>query len=312
MEVGNRTVLTEFILLGFSGNRQMQLILFSLFLLLYLATMSGNMTLVVLILIDSRLHTPMYFFIGNLSLLDFWYPSVYSLRILFTCLSKDKRLSIPGCAAQFFFSCVAVYTECYLLTAMSYDRYVAICSPLLYSAKMSTSLCSGLVIGSYVGGLLNGMAHTANTFRMSFCGDNTIDHFFCDVLPLIEKVCTDTRTYVKIISIMDAITVISCLLPITISYLNILVAILRIRSASGRRKAFSTFASHLVSVTFFFGSLLFMYSNPSSTTHPEGNKVGSLFYTLLNPLLNPVIYSMRNKDVKEAFKKAIQTMKQRT
>ncbi|XP_042531645.1 olfactory receptor 9G4-like [Dipodomys spectabilis] len=308
MELRNHTSLTEFILLGFSTDPRWQVVLFVLFLLLYLSTMAGNMTLVFLIWNDPRLHTPMYFFIGNLSFMDFWYTSVYSPRILATCLSEDKRISLLGCAAQFFFSCVAAYAECYLLAVMSYDRYVAICSPLLYSAKMSTSLCIGLVVGSYLGGFMNAIAHTTNTFRMSFCGDNTIDHFYCDVLPLIKMICTDTTLYVKIISILDGVTVASCLIPIVLSYLNILLTILRIRSASGRQKAFSTFASHLVSVTLFYGSLLFIYSNPSSQYHKETTKVGAMFYTLINPLLNPLIYSLRNKDVKEAFRKARQTV----
>uniref|UniRef100_A0A8C0XN45 Olfactory receptor n=1 Tax=Castor canadensis TaxID=51338 RepID=A0A8C0XN45_CASCN len=306
MEVGNRTILTEFILLGFSADPQWQLILFGTFLMLYLVTLLRNMTLVILIRIDSWLHTPMYFFIGGLSFLDFWYTSVYTPKILVNCVSEDKRISLSGCGAQFFFSCVAAYTECYLLAAMAYDRYVAICNPLLYSGIMSTSLCTGLVSGSYIGGFLNAIAHTANTFRLSFCGSNVIDHFFCDVLPLVKTSCTDTKMYVKILSSMVGFTVLSCLLAILISYFNILLAILRILSASGRHKAFSTCASHLVSVTLFYGSLLFMYSRPSSKYSLERDKVAALFYTIINPLLNPLIYSLRNKDVKEAFRKVTQ------
>ncbi|XP_048216836.1 olfactory receptor 9G4-like [Perognathus longimembris pacificus] len=308
MEVENRTILTEFILLGFSTDPHWQWILFGIFLIIYLLTLSGNMTLVILIRIDSRLHTPMYFFIGGLSFLDFWYTSVYTPKILVNCVSEDKRISLAGCGAQFFFSCVAAYTECYLLSSMSYDRYVAICNPLLYSATMSASVCMRLISGSYLGGVLNAIAHTANTFRLSFCGENVIDYFFCDVLPLIKKSCTDTRVYGKILSSMVGFTVLSCLLAILISYFNILLAILRIRSASGRRKAFSTCASHLVSVTLFFGSLLFMYSRPSSNYSLERDKVAALFYTIINPLLNPLIYSLRNKDVKEALRKATRTV----
>uniref|UniRef100_A0A8C9NX40 Olfactory receptor n=1 Tax=Spermophilus dauricus TaxID=99837 RepID=A0A8C9NX40_SPEDA len=305
MEIGNRTILTEFILLGISADPRWQLILFVIFLMLYLLTMSGNMTLVILIKIDARLHTPMYYFIGSLSFLDFWYTSVYTPKILAICFSKDKRISLAGCGAQFFFSCLAAYTECYLLAAMSYDRHAAICNPLLYSGTMSASVCIGLVAGSYIGGFLNAIAHTANTFRLSFCGNNVIDHFLCDVLPLVKMSCTDTRVYVIILSSMVGFTVLSCLLAILISYFNILLAILRMRSASGRRKAFSTCASHLVSVMLFYGSLLFVYSRPSSSYSLERDKVAALFYTIINPLLNPVIYSIRNKDVKEAFRKAI-------
>ncbi|XP_062951854.1 olfactory receptor 9G4-like [Cynocephalus volans] len=308
MEVGNRTVLTEFILMGFSGNPQWQLILFGIFLTLYLATLSGNMILVVLIRIDSRLHIPMYFFIGNLSFLDFWYTSVYTPQILATCVSEDKRISLAGCGAQLFFFCVVAYVECYLLAAMAYDRHVAICNPLLYSGTMTGSLCTGLVAGSYIGGFLNAIAHTANTFRLNFCGKNIIDHFFCDAPPLVKMSCTDTRVYEKVLLGVVGFTVLSSILAILISYFNIVLAILRIRSASGRRKAFSTCASYLISVMLFYGSLLFMYSRPSSTYSLERDKVAALFYTVVNPLLNPLIYSLRNKDVKEAFRKATQTV----
>ncbi|EHA97419.1 Olfactory receptor 9G4 [Heterocephalus glaber] len=280
MDLGNHTALTEFILLGISADPHWQLIMFAIFLMLYLATMAGNLTLVVLIRIDPRLHTPMYFFIGSLSFLDFWYTSVYTPKILANCFSEDKRISLAGCGAQFFFSCFAAYTECYLLSAMAYDRYMAIGSPLLYSGIMSTTLCTGLIAGSYTGGLLNAMAHTANTFRLSFCGQNIIDHFLCDVGPLVKMSCTDTHVYVKILSSLVGFTVLSCLLVILISYFKILLAILRIRSASGRRKAFSTCASHLVSVTLFYGSLLFVYSTPSSSYSLERDKVAALFYTI--------------------------------
>lgn len=309
MEVGNRSVLTEFILVGFSANPQWQLILFAIFLTLYLMTLSGNMTLVILIRIDSHLHTPMYFFIGNLSFLDFWYTSVYTPKILANCVSEDKRISLAGCGAQLFFSCVVAYTECYLLAVMAYDRHMAICNPLRYSGAMSSSLCSGLVAGSYIGGFLNAIAHTANTFRLSFCGKNIIDHFFCDAPPLVKMSCTDTRVYKKVLLGVVGFTVLSSILAILISYFNILVAILRIRSASGRRKAFSTCASHLISVMLFYGSLLFMYSRPSSTYSLERDKVAALFYTVVNPLLNPLIYSVRNKDIKEAFWKATQSLR---
>uniref|UniRef100_G3W8V8 Olfactory receptor n=1 Tax=Sarcophilus harrisii TaxID=9305 RepID=G3W8V8_SARHA len=309
VEVGNRTTLNEFILIGFSADPRMQLIFFGAFLALYLITLAGNMILVVLIRIDSRLHTPMYFFIGNLSFLDFWYTSVYTPKILATCISEDKRISLAGCGAQLFFSCVVAYTECYLLAAMAYDRYVAICNPLLYSAAMSRSLCVGLVTGSYVAGFLNAIAHTANTFRLKFCGKNIIDHFFCDAPPLVKMSCTDTKVYEKVLLGVVGFTVLSSILAILISYFNILLAILRIRSASGRWKAFSTCASHIISVMLFYGSLLFMYSRPSSTYSLEKDKLAALFYTVVNPLLNPMIYSFRNKDVKEAFKKAIHSIK---
>ena len=309
MDVGNRTILTEFILLGLSTDPQWQLILFGIFLTVYLVTLSGNMTLVILIRIDSHLHTPMYFFIGNLSFLDFWYTSVYTPRILATCVSEDKRLSLAECGAQLFFSCVVAYTECVLLAAMAYDRHMAICDPLLYSSSMSPSLCTRLVAGSYIGGFLNAIAHTANTFRLSFCGKNIIDHFFCDAPPLVKMSCTDTKVYEEVLLGFVGFTVLLSILVIIISYFHILLAILRIRTASGRRKAFSTCASHLVSVTLFYGSLLFMYSRPSSAYSLKRDKMAALFYTVINPLLNPLIYSLRNKDIQEAFWKAAKTIR---
>lgn len=204
------------------------------------------MTLVFLICIDFRLHTPMSFFIGNLSFLDFWYTSVYTPQILAICVSEDKHISLAGCEAQFFFSCAVTYTECYLLAVMAYDRHAAICNPLLYSSAMSSSLCIALVVGSYIGGFLNAIAHTANTFRLSFCGKNIIDHYFCDVAPLVKMSCTDTHVYEKVLLGMVGFTVLSNFLAILISYVNILRAILWIHSASGRCKAFSTCASHLI------------------------------------------------------------------
>ena len=306
MEVGNRTLLNEFILLGLSTDPQWKLTLFGIFLILYLITLSGNMSLVILIHIDSCLHTPMYFFIGNLSFLDFWYTSVYTPRILATCISEDKRISLAECGAQLFFSCVVAYTECYLLAAMAYDRHMAICNPLLYSSSMSPSLCTRLVAGSYIGGFLNAIAHTANTFRLSFCGKNIIDHFFCDAPPLVKMSCTDTKVYEQVLLGLVGFTVLSSILVIIISYFRILLAILRIHTASGRCKAC---ASHLVSVMLFYGSLLFMYSRPSSTYSLKRDKVAALFYTVVNPLLNPLIYSLRNKDVKEAFWKVAKTIR---
>ncbi|XP_047625354.1 olfactory receptor 9G4-like [Phacochoerus africanus] len=309
MEVGNHTILTEFILVGLSTDPKWRLILFGIFLVFYLLTLSGNMALVIVIYIDSYLHTPMYFFIGNLSFLDFWYTSVYTPKILASCVSEDKRMSLAGCGAQFFFSCAVTYTECYLLAAMAYDRHMAICNPLLYSSTMSSSLCTRLVAGSYIGGFLNAIAHTANTFRLSFCGKNIIDHYFCDVPPLVKMSCTDTHVYEKVLLGLVGFSVLSNVLAILISYFKILLALLRIRTASGRRKAFSTCASHLISAMLFYGSLLFTYSRPSSAYSLERDKLASLFYTVVNPLLNPLIYSVRNKDVKKAFWKTTHTIR---
>ncbi|XP_074131137.1 olfactory receptor 9G19-like [Sminthopsis crassicaudata] len=302
MEKGNHTV-TEFILLGFSQDPVMQLILFVLFLIVYSMTLVGNITLIVLIYTDSRLHTPMYFFIGNLSFLDLWYSSVYTPKIMVTCISEDKSISFAGCLAQFFFSAGLAYSECYLLAAMAYDRYVAISNPLLYAQAMSRWLCMCLVGISYTGGFVNAIILTSNTFTLNFCGDNVIDDFFCDVPPLIKLACDVKDSYQEVLYFLLASNVITPTALILASYLFIIAAILRIRSTQGRLKAFSTCSSHLISVTLYYGSILYIYSRPSSSYSLERDKIVSTFYTVLFPMLNPMIYSLRNKDVKEALKK---------
>ncbi|KFO21726.1 olfactory receptor 1013 [Fukomys damarensis] len=302
MARGNHTV-TEFILLGFTSDPVTQRVLFALFLGVYSATLLGNNTLMVLICSDSRLHTPMYFFIGNLSFLDLWLSSVYTPKILVTCISEDKSISFAGCVAQFFFSAGLDYTECYLLAAMAYDRYVAISKPLLYAQAMSTKLCAFLVAACYVGGFTNSSSITKKTFSFDFCSDNVIDDFFCDLLPLVKLACGGKEGTQALMYFLLASNVISPLGLILASYLFIIAAILRIRSAQGRLKAFSTCSSHLISVTLYYGSILYVYSRPSSSYSLERDKMVSTFYTVLFPMLNPLIYSLRNKNVKEALNK---------
>ncbi|XP_004869931.1 olfactory receptor 1013 [Heterocephalus glaber] len=302
MERGNHTV-TEFILLGFTTDPVMQQVLFIFFLGVYSATLLGNNILIMLICNDARLHTPMYFFIGNLSFLDLWYSSVYTPKILVTCISEDKSISFEGCVAQFFFSAGLAYTECYLLATMAYDRYVAISCPLLYAQAMSRRLCICLVVYSYTGGFINAIILTSNTFTLDFCGDNIIDDFFCDVPPLVKLACDVTDHYQSVLYFLLASNIITPTLLILASYLFIIAAILRIRSTQSRRKAFSTCSSHLISVALYYGSILYVYSRPSSSYSLERDKMVSTFYTVLFPMLNPMIYSLRNKDVKEALKK---------
>nr|XP_003466000.1 olfactory receptor 1013-like [Cavia porcellus] len=302
MERRNHTV-TKFILLGFTRDPVIQLVLFVVFLGVYSVTLLGNNILITLICNDSRLHTPMYFFIGNLSFLDLWYSSVYTPKILVTCLSEDKSISFEGCVTQFFFSAGLAYSECYLLAAMAYDRYMAIANPLLYAQAMPRSLCISLVVVSYIGGFLNAIILTSNTFTLDFCGDNIIDDFFCDVPPLVKLACDVRDSYQCVLYFLLASNVIAPTLLILASYFFIIAAILRICSTEGRLKAFSTCSSHLVSVTLYYGSILYIYSRPSSSYSLERDKMVSTFYTVLFPMLNPMIYSLRNKDVKEALKK---------
>ncbi|XP_059014935.1 olfactory receptor 9G1-like [Mustela lutreola] len=304
MERGNHTV-TEFILVGFTTDPVMQLVLFVVFLSVYSLTLVANATLMVLICNDSRLHTPMYFFIGNLSFLDLWYSSVYTPKILVTCISEDKSISFAGCVCQFFFSAGLAYSECYLLAAMAYDRYMAISKPLLYSQAMSLKLCAFLVASSYLSGFINSSIITKRTFALNFCSGNVIDDFFCDLLPLVKLACGRKDGYQTILYFLLASNVITPTLLILSSYLFIIATIMKIRSTQGRLKAFSTCSSHLVSVTLYYGSILYIYSRPRSSYSLDRDKIVSTFYTVVFPMLNPMIYSLRNKDVKEALNKLI-------
>uniref|UniRef100_A0A8D1CI87 Olfactory receptor n=1 Tax=Sus scrofa TaxID=9823 RepID=A0A8D1CI87_PIG len=304
MERSNHTV-TDFILVGFTTDAVMQLVLFVVFLCVYAVTMVGNTTLMVLICYDSRLHTPMYFFIGNLSFLDLWYSSVYTPKILVTCISEDKTISFAGCVAQFFFSAGLAYSECYLLAAMAYDRYMAISKPLLYSQAMPIKLCAFLVAASYLGGFINAFIVTKGTFALNFCSNNIIDDFFCDIPPLVKLACGRKDSYQTVLYFVLASNVITPTALIIASYLFIITTILRIRSTQGCLKAFSTCSSHLISVTLYYGSILYIYSRPQSSYSLDRDKIVSTFYTVVFPMLNPMIYSLRNKDVKEALNKLL-------
>nr|XP_034981376.1 olfactory receptor 1020-like [Zootoca vivipara] len=305
MADGNFTAITEFLLLGFTDNQNMMFVLFAVFLLIYLLILVGNIGMVTLIRIDSRLHTPMYFFLSSLSLLDIGYSTVIAPRTLMTFVAESKNISFTGCALQFFFFCIAVSCECCLLGVMAYDRFIAICNPLLYTAIMSRKLCYLLVAGSYLTGCVNAIVQTSFIFNLSFCRSNIINHFFCDVPPILKLSCSDTGVTDIIHFIFSTAIVSVTLLTVLVSYTYILVAILRINSAEGRRKAFSTCASHLTAVTVFYGTAIFMYLRPSSKYSVEQDKIISVFYTLAIPMLNPLIYSLRNKEVKEAFKRLI-------
>ncbi|ELW46840.1 olfactory receptor 1013 [Tupaia chinensis] len=305
MEKENFTKVKEFILLGFTADLGLQKVLFFIFLIIYIISLLGNITLISLICADTRLHTPMYFFIGNLSFLDLWYSSVYAPKILMTCVSDDKSISFAGCLAQFFFAAGLDYSECYLLATMAYDRYVAICSPLLYSQVMSSRLYVSLVVASFLGGFINSAIITSETFTLSFCDSNIIDHFFCDLPPLVKLACDVTESYVVVMYFLLASNVITPIILVLTSYLFIIATILKIRSVEGRRKAFSTCGSHLTAVTLYYGTILFIYSRPSTSYALERDKVVSVFYTVVIPMLNPLIYSIRNKDVKDALRKML-------
>ncbi|XP_062974460.1 olfactory receptor 9G4-like [Elgaria multicarinata webbii] len=301
----NGTLLTYFVLVGFTTDPVLRIIVFVLFLISYTVTLTGNLGLITLIYLDSRLHTPMYFFVGSLSFLDVWYSTVYTPRILADCTAKNNSMSLASCAAQFFFSAGLAYSECFLLAVMAYDRYVAICNPLLYATAMPRKLCIQLVTGSYIAGFASAIVHTGNTFRLHFCGNNIINHYFCDEPPLMKMACDDIRVYELILTTVIGCNMLATTAVILGSYTGIVAAIIRIRSAAGRRKAFSTCSAHLISVSLFYGSILFTYSRPSSQHTPNWDKASALFYTVINPLINPLVYSLRNQDVKSAFKKVL-------
>ncbi|EGW01543.1 Olfactory receptor 1020 [Cricetulus griseus] len=302
----NDTEVTEFILMGLSDNADLQGVLFALFLVIYMMTLVGNLGMIALIKIDRCLHTPMYFFLSSLSFVDASSSSTITPKMLVNLIAEDKSISFNGCAVQFFFFGSFLGTECFLLAMMAYDRYAAIWSPLLYPVLMSGRICFMLVTTSFLAGFGNAAIHTGMTFRLSFCGSNKVNHFYCDTPPLLKLSCSDIHINGIVIMVFSSFTVLSCVLMVLISYLCILIAILKMPSAEGRHKAFSTCASHLMAVTIFFGSILFMYLRPTTSYSMEQDKIDSVFYTVVIPMLNPLIYSLKNKDVKGAVKKILQ------
>uniref|UniRef100_G1SH71 Olfactory receptor n=1 Tax=Oryctolagus cuniculus TaxID=9986 RepID=G1SH71_RABIT len=309
MAITNGSLVTEFILVGLTDQPVLQLPLFFLFLVTYTVTVLGNLGLIILIVLNSHLQTPMYFFLFNLSFIDLCYSSVFTPKMLLNFVSKKNIISYMGCMTQLFFFCFFVISECYVLTSMSYDRYVAICKPLLYNITMSQKVCANLMLGSYLMAFAGAMAHTGCILRLTFCDANTINHYFCDLIPLLELSCTSTYVNEVEIFIVVGINIIVPSLTIFISYGFILSSILRISSTEGRSKAFSTCSSHIVAVSLFFGSGAFMYLNPSSSGSMDEGKVSSVFYTIVVPMTNPLIYSLRNKDVKIALRKTLSRIK---
>uniref|UniRef100_A0A8C0SFM0 Olfactory receptor n=2 Tax=Canis lupus familiaris TaxID=9615 RepID=A0A8C0SFM0_CANLF len=303
IQMKNVTEATMFILMGFTDDFEMQVFLFLLFLAIYLFTLIGNLGLVILVMGESRLHNPMYYFLSVLSFLDACYSSVVTPKMLVNFLAEDKSISYLGCAAQMLLFVTFGTTECFLLAAMAYDRYVAIYNPLLYSVSMSPRVYVPLIVASYVGGILHASVHTVATFSLSFCASNEIRHVFCDIPPLLAISCSDTHTNQLLLFYFVGSIEIVTILIVLISYGFILLAILNIHSAEGRRKVFSTCGSHLTGVSIYHGTILFIYMRPSSSYALEHDMIVSIFYTIVIPMLNPIIYSLRNKDVKEAMKK---------
>ncbi|XP_032077305.1 olfactory receptor 1019-like [Thamnophis elegans] len=301
----NQTTVTEFILVGFMDHPELQIPLFIFFLLIYLITLVGNIGIIILTKIDTRLYTPMYFFLRNLSIVDISLSTTIAPKLLTTLVMEHSTISFTGCTAQFFFFAIFVTTEACLLAVMAYDRFIAICYPLHYFVVMSKKLCILLVIAAYACGFVNSTAHTIVIFNLNFCNSNTINHFFCDVPPLLPLSCSDTQIAHFVNFILSTAFGGTTFLTVLISYIAIVIAILKISSAQGRYKAFSTCASHLTTVTIFFGTIIFMYVGPGSNFSLDKDKIISVFYTLIISSLNPLIYSLRNREVKHAFSRML-------
>ncbi|XP_006129619.1 olfactory receptor 1f45-like [Pelodiscus sinensis] len=301
----NQTSLTQFILLGFGTLPKLQPLLFLLFLVIYLVTMAGNLLIVVLVVADWHLHTPMYFFLGNLSCLEICYSSSILPRLLAGLLMGDRTISVDGCITQFFFSGFFVATECYLLAVMSYDRYLAICKPLHYATRMCGDFCLQLAAGSWINGILAVTIIVSLMSQLTFCGPDEIDHFFCEATQLINHFCKDMYHLDLVINIVTALLTLPPFVLTVTSYVCIISTVLRIPSTTGRQKAFSTCSSHLTVVTIFYGILMVVYLLPKSNMLRDLDKVFSICYTFLTPLANPLIYSLRNTEVKGALRKLV-------
>ncbi|XP_036049407.1 olfactory receptor 150-like [Onychomys torridus] len=309
MEERNISMVTEFILSGLTDQSELQLPLFLLFLGIYLFTVLGNLGMIILILLSSHLHTPMYFFLSSLSFIDLCYSTVITPKMLVSLVGKKNVISYEECMTQLYFFLAFVISECHMLAAMAYDRYVAICNPLLYNVTMSYQVCSWMVGGVYGMGIIGAAVHTFCMLRVVFCKANIINQYFCDLFPLMEIACSSTFVNEVVLLCLSAFNIFIPTLIILGSYIFIIVSILHIKSTEGRFKAFSTCSSHFSAVAVFFGSLAFVYLQPLSVSSKDKGKVSSVFYTTVVPMLNPMIYSLRNKDVKLALSKLFQKKK---
>ncbi|XP_075404285.1 olfactory receptor 8H1-like [Tenrec ecaudatus] len=304
----NNTNVPDFILLGLTDSEELRLVLFHLFLLIYLVTVLGNVGMILVIRLDLQLHTPMYFFLSHLSFLDLSYSSVITPKTLENLIFATKHIAFGSCFAQMYFFILLGATECVLLSAMAYDRYVAISNPLQYPVVMSPSLCRSLIIVSYLIGFFDSSITVLAIYNLHFCNSNVIHHFFCDTPPILALSCTDTHEVEFLIFILAGSTLVVSLITIGVSYASIFSTILKITSTSGKQRAFSTCASHLLGVTIFYATMIFTYLRPRSSYSLGKDQVASVFYTIVIPMLNPLIYSLRNKEVKKAVIRVKQKM----
>ncbi|XP_010827727.1 PREDICTED: olfactory receptor 151-like [Bison bison bison] len=304
MAAENQSTVTEFILGGLTNRPEFQLPLFFLFLGIYLVTMVGNLAMITLICLNAQLHTPMYYFLSNLSLVDLCYSSVITPKTLVNFVSGKNTISYAGCMAQLYFFLVFVIAECYMLTVMAYDRYVAIYRPLLYNINMSHRVCSLLVVGVYAMGLIGSTIETGLMLKLSCC-DFLISHYFCEILTLMTLSCSSTYDIEMTTFFLAGFNIVVTSLTVLVSYAFIISSILHVTSTEGRSKAFSTCSSHLAAVGLFYGSSSFMYLKPSTASSLAQENVASMFYITVIPVLNPLIYSLRNKEVRAAIQKTL-------
>uniref|UniRef100_A0A8C2QCP1 Olfactory receptor n=2 Tax=Cricetulus griseus TaxID=10029 RepID=A0A8C2QCP1_CRIGR len=303
MTLGNSTIPAEFILTRITRRAELQLPLLGVFLVTYGVAMIGNLSMIILTKLDSRLHTPMYYFIRHLAFIDLGNCTVIYPKMMVNFVVDQNVISYYACATQMAFYITFIISELFILSSMAYDRYVAICNPLCYSVIMTQRRCHVLVGIPYLYSIFQAVMITSKIFTLAFCGSNVISHFYCDNVPMLLLLCSNARDIELLIILFSALNLISSLFVVLVSYLLILLAIYGMHSAEGRKKAFSTCGSHLTVVVVFYGTLLFMYLQPKSTHSFETDKIASVFYTLVIPMLNPLIYSFRNKEVKRAFLK---------
>ncbi|XP_029435472.1 olfactory receptor 1020-like [Rhinatrema bivittatum] len=307
MENTNQTRVTEFVFLALVDTPLLNALLFLIFAVIYLMTLAGNATIILIIRLNSCLHSPMYFFLSFLALVEIWYTTTTVPKMLANFLQESKTISFAGCLTQLYFFVSLGGTECILLTVMAYDRYVAICSPLHYSVIMNSWVCLRLAAISGFIGFVNGLVHTILTSRLPFCKTNIINHFICDIPPLLKLSCSDTYVNEIVLSIFGGSVILGSFLLTLISYGYIITTILRIRTAEGRRKAFSTCTSHLTVVSIFFGTVTYIYMHPTSKYILDQDKVVFIIYSTVTPLINPFIYSFRNREVQSVFRKVMKS-----
>ncbi|XP_004648353.1 olfactory receptor 6F1-like [Octodon degus] len=305
MDRANHTTVTEFIFLGFLGSLSLRLTLFVIFLSVYLLSLMGNTLIIFLVLMDSTLQTPMYVFLGNLSFLEVWYTTVTVPKLLATCLSKVVTISVPSCITQLYFFFSLGATECILLAVMAYDRYVAICSPLQYSLLMNSQICLKFTAGTWTGGFFAPLVPTILISHLNFCGPHKINHFFCDLDPIFRLSCSDTFFVEALSYTFSSAVILSSFLLTISSYGNIVATVIRLSSRETQKKTFSTCASHLTVVTIYYGTIIFAYVHPLAKYTLTIGKVVSVFYCVVTPLVNPLIYTLRNREVKKAFRKCL-------